>query len=600
MNLPELSIKSLNDIGLLHVVPCEPKSKVCSQAGWTTNSSQIESFSPDANIGVVMGSDFADVDLDCPEANQVADILLPKTACVFGRASTPRAHRIYRVAGAKHATYADPEHDGAGKAMIVELRTGPHQTLAPGSIHPSGEAIEFAEYGPPSVADASELAQRVVCVAFVVLVLRSIWTKGSHHGPSLGLAGCLAKAGISEEIARDCMRALATFSPKADLKQLLANVRTTYARYATGEPIAGITALRDAGMGQARLDRLAKWLGLDHGDAKPSPSAQPSNDGPDYAACLTTCGAFRKRSIPPKKAVIDGVLMSSDVALIYGAPGSGKSLVALSMASAIASGKAFAGHDVLKKQKVLFVDGELGGSDLKALIEAMDVHDDVKLIASIDLDQRGVEANIANPSQQDSLVQLITANQVEVVVFDNLFSLAMIAEFVSNDDPGIVSLGKFGTRLRNMGVTVVLIHHGTKTGTGPAGATRLTVHNDLTIKVSKSDDQIELVFEKTRGRRKPEPVLMKLIDEGGELRLEEDFAMPPGQVALDREMNVLSALSEAPQSLRKLAQLVDLSKSVVGEVVKGLIAKGHAGRKGSNGPAFITDEGQAYLEKFNI
>jgi Helix-turn-helix len=54
------------------------------------------------NIGVILGQSsggLADDDLDCPEANEFADKILPATPSIFGRKSKPGSHRVYRVAG---------------------------------------------------------------------------------------------------------------------------------------------------------------------------------------------------------------------------------------------------------------------------------------------------------------------------------------------------------------------------------------------------------------------------------------------------------------------------------------------------------------------
>src|SRR5262252_4288898 len=50
------------------------------------------------NIGVILGPSshgLTDVDLDCDEARAVAPYILPRTAAIFGRASSRAAHRLY-------------------------------------------------------------------------------------------------------------------------------------------------------------------------------------------------------------------------------------------------------------------------------------------------------------------------------------------------------------------------------------------------------------------------------------------------------------------------------------------------------------------------
>jgi hypothetical protein len=64
-----------------------------------TNVAQYFNGRPQ-NIGVQLGSassNLVDVDLDCPEALALGPHLLPQTNAIFGRPSTPAAHRLYYV-----------------------------------------------------------------------------------------------------------------------------------------------------------------------------------------------------------------------------------------------------------------------------------------------------------------------------------------------------------------------------------------------------------------------------------------------------------------------------------------------------------------------
>jgi hypothetical protein len=64
-------------------------------------------------------------------------VVLPETNCIFGRASKPKSHWVYRL----------PEpgtHEKFGtEGIIVKVRGNRICTVFPGSVHDSGEAIEF-------------------------------------------------------------------------------------------------------------------------------------------------------------------------------------------------------------------------------------------------------------------------------------------------------------------------------------------------------------------------------------------------------------------------------------------------------------------------
>jgi len=164
-------------------IPIPAREKGPRIPGWQTldfgANGLSKYFGPDSNIGVLLGpasGGLVDIDLDCVEALALADPYLLPTGAQFGRASKPRAHRLYVAPGALYETFADPL-DGT---MLVELRAagrdgGAHQTLFPPSVHPSGERIEW--YGAsiePAAVDVAVLRRRVAWLAIGCLVMRHL------------------------------------------------------------------------------------------------------------------------------------------------------------------------------------------------------------------------------------------------------------------------------------------------------------------------------------------------------------------------------------------------------------------------------------------
>ena len=102
------------------------------------------------NLGLLLGCasrNLVDVDLDCKEARELADRVLPPTAAVTGRPSSPRSHYWYLCADVQTIRHRDP----VSHASIVELRSTGSQTLVGPSIHPSGEPYDFLNGDPASV-----------------------------------------------------------------------------------------------------------------------------------------------------------------------------------------------------------------------------------------------------------------------------------------------------------------------------------------------------------------------------------------------------------------------------------------------------------------
>jgi hypothetical protein len=136
-----------------------------------------------ANIGVVLGDvsgGLVDVDLDCPEAIELGAELLPPTAR-FGRASARRAHWLYSSRYARFEKF-ERRLSEREREVLVELRANKTntdgspglQTVFPGSVHESGELIEWdAELLPIAAVPPEQLRGAVARVAAGALLMRA-------------------------------------------------------------------------------------------------------------------------------------------------------------------------------------------------------------------------------------------------------------------------------------------------------------------------------------------------------------------------------------------------------------------------------------------
>ena len=107
-------------------------------------------FERAGNIGLILGeasSGLVDVDLDCPEARELADQFLPATPAMTGRKSAPRSHRWYISDVPATKQFRDPKT----REMIVELRSTGGQTLVGPSVHESGEPYDVLDGEPAKV-----------------------------------------------------------------------------------------------------------------------------------------------------------------------------------------------------------------------------------------------------------------------------------------------------------------------------------------------------------------------------------------------------------------------------------------------------------------
>ncbi len=180
----------------LRIVPIPCGEKVPNFAGWPNfkaTSENIDRFTG-MNIAVLLGprsGELVDIDLDCLEAIQIADLYLPKTDAEFGRPSKPRSHRLYISPGAIHEPFADPI---SGK-MLLELRAdgrtgGAHLTMLPPSITDGEQRSWHGDTIAPAV------------VSTAALRLAAAWLA----------IGCLISRYVDEQIAR---------RPRPDMPRLL-------------------------------------------------------------------------------------------------------------------------------------------------------------------------------------------------------------------------------------------------------------------------------------------------------------------------------------------------------------------------------------------
>jgi replicative DNA helicase len=153
-------------------IPVPHKEKAPALLGWQAlrlgpNDLPRHFNGVPANVGVLLGEPsgwIVDVDLDHARAVELADTFLPNTGMIWGRESKPRSHRLYRLT--RPADTRKWKSKTAG--MIVELRSTGCQTIAPGSTHPTGEAVRWDDGGEPAAIDPAELIAALDALAAAV------------------------------------------------------------------------------------------------------------------------------------------------------------------------------------------------------------------------------------------------------------------------------------------------------------------------------------------------------------------------------------------------------------------------------------------------
>jgi hypothetical protein len=197
-----------------------------------------------------------DVDIDDKEALKFAPYFLPETDCIFGHASKPASHWVYRVTRGEKRVSFSLDH------MIIELRGDGCCTVFPPSVHETGEKIEFqsSEYFATSFSNFAVLTRAATKIA-IATVIYPHWSKDSHirHRLALALTAFLARREWKQENISKLIKAIAKEANDDEPEDRLRCVDDTFAAHTQGRPISGDEELRQL-IGTELTKCIANWV----------------------------------------------------------------------------------------------------------------------------------------------------------------------------------------------------------------------------------------------------------------------------------------------------------------------------------------------------
>ena len=204
---------------------------------------EVGEFKDFQNYNIKTGSvaRVVDVDLDCKEANLLADSFLPATGIEFGRSSTPRAHRLFKVIDlTKKDTRNFFTFKGAKKAMLVELRANDHYTMCLGQ-YDNGEEVIYTRCENPTEVQWEPLKKMAALLAVSSVILRKYSDEGTRNEYIKLVIGTLWQHKIDQT---DCAKIIeaVTSAAKDNVKERLARVADIYKRERS-EQIQGLPTL---------------------------------------------------------------------------------------------------------------------------------------------------------------------------------------------------------------------------------------------------------------------------------------------------------------------------------------------------------------------
>jgi hypothetical protein len=210
--------------------------------------------------------------------------------------------------------------------------------------------------------------------------------------------------------------------------------------------------------------------------------------GPELAAA----------ELPPRQPILEPILSTKSLALLYGPRGLGKTFVALGIARAAAAGESFLGWRASRPHRVVYIDGEMAAVEMQERLRSFGPPPPTLRFMLTDLN-RGPGLDLAHYDSQRRLMAAWGAP--ELVVLDNLASLAGLR---TGDPDRWHELHRFLMVQRQCGRGVLMVHHANKQGL-QRGSSRREDILDLVMAMRRpygwspaDGTRFEIHFEKAR------------------------------------------------------------------------------------------------------
>ena len=186
-----------------------------------------------------------------------------------------------------------------------------------------------------------------------------------------------------------------------------------------------------------------------------------------FSASLTAAPAFLAQEIPERETYLAPFFREGDYGMVYAPRGVGKSWLSLLMGKALSEGQKVGQHwEAPLKRKCLYLDSEMNIADLQKRCALLAVRSDSFHVLShealFECSQDEVTLNLADPRQQEVLLQLCEQEKIKVLILDNLSTA--FRGLNENESDSWERVGPWLLDLRRRGIAVVLVCHAGRNG----------------------------------------------------------------------------------------------------------------------------------------
>jgi len=283
---------------------------------------------------------------------------------------------------------------------------------------------------------------------------------------------------------------------------------------------------------------------------------------------------FARLELPPRTMVLDPILPTGGLGMLFAGRGIGKTHVALGIAWAVSTGGEFLRWRAPLPRDVLYVDGEMPQQALQERLNAIRATDNFQpddgafRLLCMDRQELGMSINLAEVKQQRILDAHLDGTQF--LVLDNLSTLMNGGP--ENDAESWDAMQAWLLQLRRRGMTVLVVHHAGRNGSARGTSKREDVL-DTIIQLQHPKDynsadgaRFEVHLTKARGIFGDDAAAFeaKLESKGDGSVTWSCSDLKDGD---EEECEAVLKLSESGKSVREIAKELTMSKSTVGRLL---------------------------------
>ena len=214
-------------------------------------------------------------------------------------------------------------------------------------------------------------------------------------------------------------------------------------------------------------------------------------------------------AMPPVEFLVDGLITDTGFTMMYGAPGTGKSFIAIDIALSVAHGQPWQGQAV-KQGPVLYIAGEgIGGFGKRW--KAWERHHGK--VDEPDLYLLPTAVNFREPEDIARLVATIEdiEQPFSLVIVDTVARAIAGAEENSSTDMGLFVAACDEIKALTGGALLAVHHAGKDSSRGARGSTALLGAVDTSLMVGKSEDIVVLRTEKMKDAEPLDDINLRMV-----------------------------------------------------------------------------------------